>query len=113
MKSETPDSKIRLIAGIVLTGGGSQLKHIAQLTSFITGMDTRIGYPSEHIAKAPGDEISKPMHATGVGLVIQGFNKRRKKNDKNVSDHSARNRGNFFEELLKKGKQFFENDNTD
>ncbi|PKP01418.1 MAG: cell division protein FtsA, partial [Bacteroidetes bacterium HGW-Bacteroidetes-9] len=30
----------KLIAGIVLTGGGAQLKHITQLTEFITGMDT-------------------------------------------------------------------------
>ena len=35
----------KLIAGIVLTGGGAQLKHIGQLTEFITGKDTRIGYP--------------------------------------------------------------------
>jgi cell division protein FtsA len=106
----------KLIAGIVLTGGGSQLKHIAQLTSFITGMDTRIGYPSEHLAKAPTDEISKPMHATGVGLVIQGFKdaeKQRRKNDSRVSDHSRKNRGGLFDELLKKSKQFFENDTTD
>ena len=40
----------KLIAGIVLTGGGSQLRHIAQLFEFITGMETRIGYPTEHLA---------------------------------------------------------------
>jgi cell division protein FtsA len=34
----------KLIAGIVLTGGGAQLKHIKQLVEYITGMDTRIGY---------------------------------------------------------------------
>jgi cell division protein FtsA len=40
----------KLIAGIVLTGGGAQLKHIKQLVEYITGMDTRIGYPNEHLA---------------------------------------------------------------
>ncbi|MFW6224538.1 MAG: cell division FtsA domain-containing protein, partial [Bacteroidota bacterium] len=106
----------KLIAGIVLTGGGSQLKHIAQLTSFITGMDTRIGYPSEHLAKAPSDEVSKPMHATGVGLVIQGFKNsetQRRRKEPRVSTHSQKSKGNFFDVILKKGKQFFENDSTD
>ncbi|MFW6352066.1 MAG: cell division protein FtsA [Bacteroidota bacterium] len=106
----------KLIAGIVLTGGGSQLKHIAQLTSFITGMDTRIGYPGEHLAKAASDEVSKPMHATGVGLVIKGFEnaetqKRRKAGQ--VSNHSRKSKGNFFDIIMQKGKQFFENDTTD
>lgn len=106
----------KLIAGIVLTGGGSQLKHIAQLTSFITGMDTRIGYPSEHIAKAPSDEVNKPMHATGVGLVIKGFEnaeKQRKRSQSNVTDHSKKRKGNFFDSIMQRGKQFFENDSTD
>jgi len=40
------DPRKKLIAGIVLTGGGSQLKHIKQLVEYITGMDTRIGYPN-------------------------------------------------------------------
>ena len=40
----------QLIAGIVLTGGGSELKHIKQLVEYITGIDTRIGYPNEHIS---------------------------------------------------------------
>jgi len=106
----------KLIAGIVLTGGGSQLKHIAQLTSFITGMDTRIGYPSEHLAKAPSDEVSKPMHATGVGLVIQGFKnaeRQKRRKDSKVSTHSQKNKGNFFDAILKTGKKFFDNDQAE
>ncbi|TVQ88285.1 MAG: cell division protein FtsA [Bacteroidetes bacterium] len=106
----------KLIAGIVLTGGGSQLKHIAQLTSFMTGMDTRIGYPGEHLAKAPSDEVAKPMHATGVGLVIQGFlnaEKQKRKNTSQVSNHSEKTKGNFFDMILQRGKQFFENDTSD
>ena len=106
----------KLIAGIVLTGGGSQLKHIAQLASFMTGMDTRIGYPGEHLGKAPSDEVGKPMHATGVGLVLQGFLSAEKKNRKNnskVSTHSEKTKGNFFDMILQRGKQFFENDSSD
>ena len=63
----------RLIAGIVLTGGGAMLKHIEQLTQFITGMDTRIGYPNEHLAANSVDEMTSPMYSTGLGLVLMGM----------------------------------------
>lgn len=68
----------KLIAGIVITGGGAQLRHIVQLVEFITGMDTRIGYPNEHLAKG-SDELKSPMYATGVGLVLKGFQDLQKK----------------------------------
>ncbi|MCO4292426.1 cell division protein FtsA [Solitalea sp. MAHUQ-68] len=63
----------KLIAGIVLTGGGSQLKHLPQLVEYITGLDSRIGYPNEHIAKSNHAEVASPMYATGIGLVIKGL----------------------------------------
>lgn len=63
----------KLIGGIVLTGGGAQLKHIAQLTEFKTGMDTRIGYPNEHLAKDVPPEMASPMYSTGIGLVVVGI----------------------------------------
>lgn len=62
----------RLIAGLVVTGGGAQMKHIAQLFEFTTGMDTRIGYPTEHLA-AGAEEITSPSFSTGVGLVLEGY----------------------------------------
>jgi len=65
----------KLIAGIVLTGGGSQLKHIDQLTEFTTEMATRIGYPNEHLANEVVDEMASPMYATGIGLVIEGISR--------------------------------------
>jgi cell division protein FtsA len=65
----------KLIGGIVLTGGGAQLKHIAQLTEFKTGMDTRIGYPNEHLANNVIEEMASPMYATGIGLVIVGIDR--------------------------------------
>jgi cell division protein FtsA len=57
----------------VLTGGGSQLKHIKQLVEYITGMDTRIGYPNEHLAGNSDEEISSPLYATAVGLVMNSI----------------------------------------
>ncbi|MBG6131318.1 cell division protein FtsA [Aquimarina sp. EL_43] len=68
---ESPKKK--LIAGIVLTGGGSQLKHLKQLVEYITGMDTRIGYPNEHLAGNSDSETTSPMYATAVGLVMDGL----------------------------------------
>ena len=67
------EGKNKLIAGIVLTGGGAQLKHIKQLTEYITGMSTRIGFANEHLAKGTPDEISHPSYATSVGLVLRGL----------------------------------------
>jgi cell division protein FtsA len=65
----------QLIGGIVLTGGGSQLKHMKQLVEYVTGMDCRIGYPNEHVSKAPSEEMLMPYLSTGVGLVIDGLEK--------------------------------------
>lgn len=69
------ENKKKLIAGIVLTGGGSQLKHIKQLVEFVTGMDTRIGFPNEHLANNSDEEFTSPIYATTVGLVLKGLNK--------------------------------------
>ncbi len=63
----------KLIAGIVLTGGGSLTRHVDQLAQFITGMDVRIGYPNEHLSKDTPKELASPMFATGIGLVIEGI----------------------------------------
>ena len=67
------EQKKKLIAGIVLTGGGSQLKHIKQLVEYITGMDTRVGYPNEHLAGDTDKDVTIPLFATAVGLVLDGL----------------------------------------
>ncbi|MHA7942984.1 cell division protein FtsA [Formosa sp. 3Alg 14/1] len=67
------EQKKKLIAGIVLTGGGAQLKHLKQLVEYITGMDTRIGYPNEHLAGDSNEDITSPLYATSVGLVLDGL----------------------------------------
>jgi len=72
----------KLIGGIVLTGGGAQLKHIAQLTEFMTGLDTRIGYPNEHLSTDVIADMVSPMFATGVGLVIEGIGRYQKEIEK-------------------------------
>ena len=63
-----------LNGGIILTGGGSQLKHLIQLTEYNTGLNARIGYPNEHLAGGHIDELSKPMYSTCIGLILKGYN---------------------------------------
>jgi cell division protein FtsA len=70
----------RLIAGIVITGGGAQVNHLKQLVEYITGMDTRIGYPNEHLAHDSDVELSSPIFATSVGLLMSGLNHLEQKN---------------------------------
>lgn len=67
------EQKKKLIAGIVLTGGGAQLQHIKQVVEYITGMDTRIGYPNEHLAGDSDEETTSPLYATAVGLVLNNL----------------------------------------
>jgi cell division protein FtsA len=102
----------RLIGGIVVTGGGAQLKHVTQLFEFITGMDTRIGYPNEHLAPSPTiDNLTSPMYATGIGLVIKGFQKMERSASPaatNIKTHSKRTKGGFFDKIISKSKSWFE-----
>jgi len=103
----------KLIGGIVITGGGSQLKHIQQLVEYMSGMDTRIGYPNEHLASGDVEGITSPVYATGVGLVIKGLEKSAKKQNNQankVKGHSTKKEGNFFDAIIKKGRDFFEDD---
>lgn len=72
------EQKKKLIAGIVLTGGGAQLQHIKQLVEYITGMDTRIGYPNEHLAGDSDPETTSPQYATAVGLVLNSLEAKEK-----------------------------------
>lgn len=108
----------KLIAGIVVTGGGAQLKHIKQLIEYVTGMDVRIGLPNEHLAKS-AEEVTSPMYSTGVGLVINAFEKIDKKKTSHlvkeegkVKGHSNRTGGGFFDKLFTKGKNFFDEESS-
>jgi cell division protein FtsA len=63
----------QLYGGIILTGGGAQLKHITQLTEFVTGLGSRIGYPNEHLAGGHNEALMNPMYATCIGLIMRGY----------------------------------------
>ncbi len=63
----------RLHGGIILTGGGSSLKHITQLTEFVTGLSARIGLPNEHLAGGHSEDMGDPMYSTCIGLILRGY----------------------------------------
>ncbi len=104
----------KLIGGIVVTGGGAQLKHMTQLFEYVTGMDTRIGYPTEHLANNNKIEnLTSPMYSTGIGLVLKGFENDRseetlaKKDSTSVKGHSKKTRSTFFEKIIATSKEWF------
>lgn len=63
----------KLIAGIVLTGGGSLLRHINLLAEYHTGLNTRIGQPVEHLAHGYDGLLASPIYATAIGLLIHAI----------------------------------------
>lgn len=121
----------KLSAGIVVTGGGSLLKHLPQLVMLTTGLDCRIGTPNEHLS-GNDDELKNPLYATGVGLVMKGIEKyerelKRGKNNmkvevesekvedirkesKKVVGHSQRKVGSFFTTIIERTKDWMSDD---
>jgi cell division protein FtsA len=117
------DQKKKLIAGIVLTGGGSQLKHLKQLVEYITGMDTRVGYPNEHLAGDSDESTTSPTFSTAVGLLMAALDKmpvevmpetpEEKVDDSVLVEESLpttvpKNRNSIFEQWTEKFKEFLD-----
>ena len=117
------DQKKKLIAGIVLTGGGSQLKHLKQLVEYITGMDTRVGYPNEHLAGDSDESTTSPTFSTAVGLLMAALDKmpvevmpespqETVKQDAPVEEAiqatAPKNRNSIFEQWTDKFKEFLD-----
>lgn len=106
----------KLNAGIVITGGGSQLKHLSMLVELVTGIDARIGYANEHIAKTTVDKIKSPMYATGVGLVLKGFrgmdetDMSPSKAEESKEEKQGKMGGGLLKNLLAKGKSWLYDD---
>lgn len=105
----------RLIAGIVLTGGGAMLKNLTQLVEYLSGFETRIGYPNEHLGKGNTEEIGSPMYATGIGLVLKGHDlnltrQKRAKPKRSVIRAGSKDRPGLLDRIISKGQSFFEDD---
>lgn len=117
----------KLIAGIVITGGGGELKHLPQLVEYVTGLDCRVGYPNEHLAKnevlpkPTYDELQKPTFATGIGLLIKGIQKAEEAgNDRSATEvkvekqlYTEDRRMGLLGKILEKSKKFIKDDIKD
>lgn len=120
----------KLIGGIVVTGGGAQLKHLVQLVEYITGIDCRVGFPNEHLAKNEHlpknifDELKSPLYATGIGLLIKGVEAEEDHSEmeeklsdrsitvKDISEKGSKDKGflKWFRDIIKDGNEEIDND---
>src|SRR6187401_3692157 len=111
----------RLAGGIVITGRGAQLSNLKQLVEYMTGMDTRVGYPNEHLGKSKIEAVKSPMYATAVGLVLAGFRSLDEREDRykearelvRVSNKQSKkpvSSRNFFNDILTKTKSLLIDD---
>ena len=58
----------KLPSGVVLTGGASQLKHLAEYAKTSLGLAARLGQPTGYGGVA--DDINKSSFATAIGLML-------------------------------------------
>jgi len=63
----------KLGAGIVITGGGSQLTNLRQFIKIKTGYDARIASPINNISYDTPSDICRPGSSTAFGLIMLGF----------------------------------------
>jgi cell division protein FtsA len=83
-------------------------------------MDTRIGYPNEHLAPGVPEEMASPMYSTGIGLVIIGLQRyerdlvkngeRNEKEEKAEKPEKVKKEKKTSKSFLDKIKKFFEED---
>ena len=101
-----------LMTGIVLTGGGSQLRNLKQLVAYVTGKETRIGYPNEHLSSESKDTVVSPMYSTGVGLVLKGFEYSKNESNKTNILSKNENSQNLSGGIIDKLKEWFTEEET-
>jgi cell division protein FtsA len=100
----------QLIGGIVLTGGGSQMRHIRPLFEYMTGLDVRLGCPGEHLA-AGNERVANAHYATGVGLVMLGlkdFARHGRAREGDQPSEAGVIRGSFFDNFIRRAGLWME-----
>ena len=91
---ESSNYRNKLTAGLVITGGGAQLKNIEKLVRLKTGLDVRIGYPSEYLGKSIQENINHPRYATAIGLVLAGLAKTKDDKQKKIESNTIKKNDN-------------------
>lgn len=120
----------KLIAGIVMTGGGALLRNFDKLTALHTGLDTRIGVPVEHLAHGYGEQINSPVYSTAIGLLLKGISDEKERaaertqkvaedpiksmEEEELETENTKSGGNsgssWFDKILDKTKEWFQAD---
>lgn len=67
--------KGKLGAGIVLTGGGANLKNLDLLFKMHTGMDVRVAQPTTYVAAESAELVSAPKYSTLTGIILDAVRK--------------------------------------
>jgi cell division protein FtsA len=60
-----------IAAGIIITGGSAKMEGAVELAEEVFHMPVRLGSPQ--YVNGLMDVIRNPIHATGVGLLLYGF----------------------------------------
>ena len=88
--------KDKINAGLVITGGTSQLANLKPFARFITGLETRLANPNKLYALLE-TPLNRPSLSTGVGLVVMGFEEMEKM-EKEGKPYSGTSPINYKEE---------------
>ena len=80
------EQKRKLIAGMVLTGGGSNLRNLRQLANYVTGFDCRIGYANEYIINDKNQLLRSPEYSTAIGLLMESLRINEKQENLEIQD---------------------------
>ena len=86
-------------------------------------MDTRIGYPNEHLAGDSDEDITSPLYATAVGLVLDGLKRQERKKieeqqkeaeelevpEEEIKEKPVKERRSFLDKLTERVKDFLDN----
>lgn len=109
----------KLIAGIVLTGGGALLRNMEKLTELHTGMNARIGTPIEQLAHGYSEQLSSPIYATAIGLLLKGIEDRQRgrfhetkrempREASGVEEEVEHTQGAWYQSLFKITREWFD-----
>lgn len=111
----------KLIAGIVLTGGGSMMKNINHLVEYHTGLPTRVGKPVDHLAHGYSGVLASPIYSTAVGLLITAIDNKYLQKLENLQQEeivseeevveemqSGENKQKWINKIFTYTKEFFE-----
>ena len=88
--------------GVVLTGGGSELKNIAEFSENMFQSRVRIGKPTKNIESVE-EHIFKPKYSTAIGIIKYAIDHK-----EDLESGAGRKRG-FFKDFFTSLKELFNN----